>query len=181
MGSGRSLGQSDDLGPALLPREMERVCGTNMGAGGKPSERTSRRRLPRVLPASPCTSSARSRGNSSLKEGYCHGVGITCNTDVAGPRKCGNGVPPLKDSETECSRTTGSAGMRECAERETCRCLLVSVFACVGVCLCRCLLVSVFARVGVCSCRCLLVSMFARVSLCSRGEVPLYNEGHRPP
>jgi len=99
---------------------------------------------------------------NQASEVYCHGVGITCNSDIAGPWKWGNRVPPRKDSETECSRTKGSAGMRECAERDTCRCLLVSVFAHVGVCLCRCLLVSVFARVSVCSCRCLLVSVFAR-------------------
>ena len=89
-------------------------------------------------------------------ERQCHGVGITCNADIAGPWKLGNGVPPPKDSKTECSRTTGSSGMRECAERES-----------VGVCSCRCLLLSVFARVGVCSCRCLLVSVFARVDVCS--------------
>ena len=156
MGSGRSLGQSEDSGPTVLPREMERVRGTNMGAGGKPSRRTGHRPLPQALPATPCTSSARSGGNSCLKEGYCHGVGITCNADVAGPQKWGNGVPPWKDSETECSRTTGSAGIRECAEREMCQCLLVSVFACVGVCSCLCLVVSVFAHVDGYSCLSLL-------------------------
>jgi len=71
--------------------------------------------------------------------------------------------------------------MRECTEYETCWCLLVLVFARVGVCSCWCLLVLVFARVGVCTCRCLLVLMFARVGLCPWGEVPVYNEGHRPP
>jgi len=69
-------------------------------------------------------------------ERQCHGVGITCNADIAGPWKLGNGVPPPKDSKTECSRTTGSAGMQECTESETCQCLLVSVFACVAVYLC---------------------------------------------
>jgi len=162
MGSGRSLGQSEDSGPAALPREMERVRGTNMGAGGKPSRCTGRQRLPQALPTTPCTSSARSRGNSSLKEGYCHGVGITCNADVAGPQKWVNGVPPWKDSETECSRTTGSAGMRECAEREMCCYLLVSVFAWVRVCSCLCLVVLVFARVDVNSC----LSLFTGGSSC---------------
>ena len=62
----------------------------------------------------------------------------------------------------ECYKTKGCAGMGEHAECETCRCLLVSVVAFVGVCSC-----------WYCSYQYLLAGVLAGVSV--------YNVDRRPP
>jgi len=93
VGSGGSLGQPKNPGSTAVPREMEGIRGTNMGAQGEPGQITGHRRLPRALPPTACTGSARSCGNSSLKGDSCHGAGPQAAITEAreyGVTKCRN-------------------------------------------------------------------------------------------
>ena len=104
VGSGGSLGQPKNPGSTAVPCEMEGIRGTNRGARGEPGPSTGCRRLSRALPPMACTGSDRSRGNSSLKGGYCHCA--RPQDAVTEARECG---------ATKCRNAAlRSAGMRKC-------------------------------------------------------------------